>query len=199
MMRKAWLGAVLLAVSLSTGCVERTFHITTDQPGALVYHNGVPLGATPVDESFVYWGKHQWTFVKDGYETLHVVENVPAPWYEYPPLEIIVENIWPFTIRENRDLHYTLVPLQKEREDQVLTKAQQLQAQGRAIGEPRRPNPPAAVRTVPGAPAPGAPPGAAPIPAIPIVPPGANPGSAPPPAGPVPPVAVGAPLPGTGR
>jgi len=164
MKRKAWQAAVLLFASLNMGCVERNFHINTDQPGALVYHNGEPIGTTPVDKAFVYYGKHQFMLVKDGYQTQNVVENVPAPWYEYPPLEFMVENLWPFTVHDRRDLQFTLFPMQREREDQVLIQSQLLRAQGQAIGVPGKP---AVTPPVLGAPAPGT----APIPANPVQPP----------------------------
>src|SRR5438045_3581884 len=70
----------LLAVLVS-GCVERRYVVTSDPPGALVYKNGQPIGTTPVDDTFVYYGKYHFTLVKDGYETLQVDENFSAPWY----------------------------------------------------------------------------------------------------------------------
>src|SRR6516164_6523474 len=53
------------------GCVERRFLIESDPPGAFVYKDGQFLGATPVDVSYLYYGKYEFMLVKDGFETLH--------------------------------------------------------------------------------------------------------------------------------
>src|SRR5947209_14074171 len=73
---------VALTLGLLTGCVERRYVITSDPPGAVVLRNGQPIGATPVDDYFVYYGKYNFTLIKEGYETLPVVQNIPTPWYE---------------------------------------------------------------------------------------------------------------------
>src|SRR5262249_32019669 len=98
-------GTVVLA-----GCVERRFVINSDPQGAVVFQNGQPLGAAPADNHFVYYGKYRFTLVKDGYETLVVDQDVPAPWYEYPGLDFISENLVPFTIRDRREFSYHLEP-----------------------------------------------------------------------------------------
>src|SRR5262249_15529581 len=102
------LGLALLAASLSTGCVERRYVINSDPPGALVYRDGRPIGTTPVDDAFIYYGKYHFTLVKDGYETLHVEEDFASPWYEYPPLDFFAENVWPWKIRDVRRPNYHL-------------------------------------------------------------------------------------------
>src|SRR6478672_8516057 len=60
------------ALALLAGCVERRFVIESDPPGALVLLNGQPLGTTPVDGYFTYYGNYRFTIIKDGFETLHV-------------------------------------------------------------------------------------------------------------------------------
>src|SRR5262249_58004588 len=63
---------VLLSAALLTGCVERRFVIESVPPTAQVLRNGQPIGFTPVDSEFIYYGKYNFTLIKDGYETLHV-------------------------------------------------------------------------------------------------------------------------------
>jgi hypothetical protein len=136
MMRTAWLGAALLVATTSTGCVERRYVVTSDPPGALVFRNGVPLGPTPVDDFFVYYGDYELTLVKDGYETLRAKVKIDSPWYEYPGLDFISENIFPYTIRDIREggqFHFTLQPLQAVRPDDVLKRAAELRARGATI------------------------------------------------------------------
>ena len=66
------------------GCVDRRYVVTTDPPGAVVYRNGQYLGATPVDDHFIYYGKYHFTIVKEGYETLQIDQEIKTPWYEFP-------------------------------------------------------------------------------------------------------------------
>src|SRR5258707_785273 len=122
--------AVLLLVALNVGCVERRFVITSDPPGALVYRNGVPLGTTPVDDSFVYYGTYEFTLVRDGYETLVVRQKIDTPWYEFPGVDFLSENLWPFEVSDVRRLHFTLQPASKDRADEVLQQAIRRRTEG---------------------------------------------------------------------
>jgi hypothetical protein len=140
---------LLLAACLTSGCVERRFIITSNPPGATVYREGMQLGVTPVDDPFVYYGTREYTLVLDGFETLKVKQKTPPPWYEIPPLDFIVENLWAFRIRDiHRPEPYQLQPLQSPNVNQVIDRAQQLRNSGRAIGE----QPASAVPAVPGTP-----------------------------------------------
>ncbi len=128
---------IALLVVLTAGCVERRVHITSDPPGALVYKNGHALGpATPCDDYFLYYGKYEYDLVLDGYQTLHVVENLQAPIYEYPGIDFLSEHVWPFHVKDDRRLHYVLQPLTKDPPDAILKKAVELQTRGLAIGQP---------------------------------------------------------------
>src|SRR5262249_26117675 len=141
MKRYAWL-LTLLYLTPAAGCVERRFVITSDPPGALVVHNGVVLGATPCDDSFVYYGKHQFTLIKDGYQTLHAEEKITTPWYEWPGIDFISENIYPCKIADVRRLHFTLQPMVKDPPEGVSQRAQELRQRGKAIGVPTVSGPP---------------------------------------------------------
>src|SRR5262245_36824828 len=119
MRRKSWLIGALCALAMLSGCVERRFVVQSMPPGALVLRDGKPLGSTPVDDSFVYYGKYRFTLIKDGYETQDVIQDVPAPWYEIPPLDFVVENLIPFKFRDVRRFTYELQPERKMRSDEV--------------------------------------------------------------------------------
>ncbi len=131
-------GLVILAVStaLLGGCVERRYVITSDPPGAVVYRNGQPLGATPVDDHFVYYGKYNFTLVKEGYETLHVEQDIPAPWYQVYPLDFVSENLFPWPITDVRRFHYRLEPRKQVQTDELLRDAAALRDRGRSVGSP---------------------------------------------------------------
>lgn len=133
------LGAVLWA-GLMSGCVERRYVITSDPPGAVVLRNGQPLGATPVDDHFVYYGDYHFTLIKEGYETRQVIQHIPAPWYQYFPLDFISENVFPWPITDVRRFHFPLEPRRTVNPDELLNEAQNLRNRGRSVG-PEAPPP----------------------------------------------------------
>jgi hypothetical protein len=185
-MKHAWLAAPLLLAALTTGCVTRRYVITSDPPGAIVYRNGQPIGATPVEEQFVYYGKYNFRLVKDGYEPVDVAASIDPPWYEYPGLDFVFENFYLLKLSDVHRLHYELKPLQTVRHDDVRRQADVLRARGKQIvPKPAAPNP------LGPAPAGGAP--RVLPPGTPVAP--ATPGSAVPPAGPTPPPGVEPPPP----
>jgi hypothetical protein len=160
-----WLLAAL-GTGLASGCVERTYTVLSNPPGAMVLENGHEVGPTPAIRPFNYFGKYRFTIFANGYQTLVVDEPICAPWYAYPPLDFITENLLPWYIRDHREYRYNLQPLEVVPPEVVLEAAAQLQARGRSIGS---------APVTPGAPAgpPCPPPGqAAPAPGQPILPPG---------------------------
>ena len=162
MNRAVWLVPMMGLVCLTTGCVTRRVLITSDPPGAIVYRNGVYLGPTPVEESFVYYGKYRYRLVKDGFEPLDETQDIPAPWYELPGIDFLSETLYPFTVRDIRPLHYKLQPAVGVRPDDIRNRAEGLRQEGKTIQPPpdappppqRRPAPPPVLPT----PTPAAPP-----------------------------------------
>jgi hypothetical protein len=144
---------VAAGTGLLTGCVEQRYIVTTDPPGAVVLRNGVPLGQSPVDDHFVYYGTYHFTILLDGYETLQVDQTLPTPWYDYFPLDFFSENVVPCKIRDVRRFHYKLEPRRMVNTNDLLNDAENLRNRGISIRPPDS-NPP------PGPPAPPpAPPG----------------------------------------
>lgn len=135
-MKYRWLCTALLGTGLAAGCVERRYVITSDPPGALVLRNGVPIGATPVDDHFVYYGTYHFTLVKDGYATAQVDQCVSTPWYEYFPLDFVSEALYPGHIEDVRRFHYTLQPVEAVNPNALREQAERLRAEGRSIGPP---------------------------------------------------------------
>jgi hypothetical protein len=143
--------ATLMSMTVTAGCVERRFTIYSDPPGALVYINNKYLGVTPVDGYIVYYGKQKFRLIKEGYETLDVVQDYSAPWYEWPGIDFITENIYPFKARDVRRFSYTMRPLTAIPPDEVRRRAEELRAKGQMIGVPAPPRPIAPPSAPPGA------------------------------------------------
>jgi hypothetical protein len=131
--RLACLG-LLAALALTTGCVDRRFVFESDPPGSMVEINGRSIGPAPGEVPFVYYGTYQFRFIRDGYETLTCNERISAPWYEYFPLEFVSENLLPFTIHDVHYIRKPLPPMVVIPPDDIVRRAEQLRAQGQAIG-----------------------------------------------------------------
>ncbi len=141
MKRIAWLLAAGLLPAGLTGCVERSYVVESNPPGAFVLVNNQPLGATPVDGQFVYYGKYRFTLMKDGYETIHVDQDIPTPWYEYWPLDFFFENLWPGKLVDKHRFCYDMTPMQVPNSADVLRRSEDLRARGQQL---RQQQPPAA-------------------------------------------------------
>jgi len=127
---------VLVCAGLAAGCVEQRYVVTTDPPGAMILRSGQPLGQSPADDHFVYYGKYHFTAILDGYETLQVDQDIRTPWYEYFPLDFFSENILPWTLRDVRRFHYKLEPRRMVNTDELLKDADNLRNRGISIRPP---------------------------------------------------------------
>jgi hypothetical protein len=149
----------LLAALAAGGCVQRRMMVRSNPPGAMVYIDDQPIGHTPVSVPFTYYGTRNFRLIKDGFETATQPHNVPAPWYEYPPVDFVSENLWPWEVRDERVIDFTLVPQQRVPENELLNRAEGLRrrtTQGISTPIPGGPlAPPGAIVPGPGAAAPG--------------------------------------------
>lgn len=141
--------AAILLCAL-TGCVHRRMTVRSNPPGAYVYIDDYPIGITPVSTSFTYYGKRKFRLVRDGYETLTVEQKIKTPWYEWFGLDFVSENLIPYTIRDEQQLNFQMVPQQVPQREQLASRAEELRASTQA----QRFVPPP---TLPPAGAPGAP------------------------------------------
>jgi len=155
--------------------------VRSNPPGAVVYVDDYEIGTTPVSTNFTYYGTRKIRLVKNGYETLTVMQPVSVPWYEFFPLEFVSENLVPGKIRDTRTFDYQMVPQRVVPGEELLERAEGLRRQTRgsgvvqsspaipagAIPPARTPGPPVPPPTPPGnIPAPGAA-GQTPYPTIP--------------------------------
>lgn len=130
-------GAVLALVTLVAvlpGCVQRRLTIRSNPPGALVYVDDYQIGTTPIATNFTYYGTRKIRLVKDGYETLTVMQTIPPPWYQIPPLDFFTENLLPGELRDHRTFEYQLVPQAVVSTEQLLSRAESLRAQTHTSG-----------------------------------------------------------------
>lgn len=102
--------------------------IRSNPPGALVYVDDqpTPIGTTPVSHDFIYYGTRKIRLIKDGYETLTVMQPIPAPWYEFPPIDFVAENLVPGQIRDQRIMDFQLKPQMVVPTDQLMSRAEDL-------------------------------------------------------------------------
>ncbi len=164
---------VLVCACVCTGgCVQRRMIVRSNPPGAVVYIDDYEIGTTPVATNFTYYGTRKIRLVKNGYETLTVMQPVPAPWYQWTPFDFIAENLVPGKIHDTRTFDYPLVPQLVVPPEQLLERAEGLRRETRTSGAVRA-APPLRAGFAPG----GLPASATPMAAI------SNPVAAPPPAG----------------
>jgi hypothetical protein len=121
-----WMLAGVMLVS--SGCVRRRLNVQSNPAGALVYVDNQQIGTTPCSVDFTYYGTREIGLVKPGYETLTINQPIPAPWYQWPPLDFVSENVVPNEIQDYRTVTYNMQPQIIKPTDQLLADAQQLRA-----------------------------------------------------------------------
>ena len=123
-----WVLLGLLLCLSQTGCVQRRMTIRSNPPGALVYVDDqpTPIGTTPVSHDFIYYGTRKIRLIKDGYETLTVMQPIPAPWYQFPVVDFVAENLVPGQIRDQRTMDFQLRPQMVVPPEELLLRAEEL-------------------------------------------------------------------------
>lgn len=96
--------AVLFAVCLSSGCIERTISISTEPQGATVFLNDQEVGLSPVRVPFTWYGDYDIIIRKPGYRTIRTHQRLHAPWYQLPGIDLFTECLVPFTVRDDREV-----------------------------------------------------------------------------------------------
>jgi hypothetical protein len=131
--------ALLFGMVISqAGCVERRYTIRTDPPGALAIVNGEEIGQTPVSRSFVYHGDREITLMRDGYQTQTIIQPMKAPWWDNYLTEFFTENFLPYTLRDEHDYTYKLVPSTIPDRDNLMSRGQTLRSEAQTVPKPRR-------------------------------------------------------------
>jgi hypothetical protein len=103
--------AALSAVLALGGCVERKLVIQSDPPGAIVSLEDEELpGRTPVEVPFEWDGVRRVKLQREGHHVLEATADVEARWYDWFPLDVVAQFLWPGTIEDVRTFDYRLEP-----------------------------------------------------------------------------------------
>src|SRR6478672_6404700 len=131
--RRQILCSMLLAVALvlvaalpSHAIVRRRLNVNSNPQGALVYVDNQQIGTTPCSVDFTYYGTREIRLIKPGFETLTVNQPIPAPWYQYTPIDFVSENLVTMKIRDNRSVNYNLAPQLVVPTQELVARANQL-------------------------------------------------------------------------
>jgi hypothetical protein len=131
--RRRPLGFALIVALVAMACalpanatVRRRLNVNSNPPGALVYVDNQQIGTTPCSVDFVYYGTREIRLIKPGFETLTVNQPIPAPWYQYTPIDFVAENLVATKIRDNRTVTYNLSPQLVVPPNELLDRAGQL-------------------------------------------------------------------------
>ncbi len=117
----------LLGGVVALGCVQRRLIVRSNPPGArVIVDDTYEMGITPVAFSYTYYGTRKIKLIRDGYETLTVYQSLPAPWYQWPVLDFITENLIPWEIRDERVVEYQLRPQAVVPTEQLIRRAGEL-------------------------------------------------------------------------
>ncbi len=117
---------MLVGVALSTGgCLEREMTITSQPAGALVYVSDVEVGRTPVTIPFTWYGDYDVRLRLEGYETLATHAEIYPPIQEVPPFDLLCE-LAPWTIRDERFIHYELSRAVSPTDDELIERASRM-------------------------------------------------------------------------
>src|SRR5215216_2531366 len=104
------LGLTDAAARPAHAIVRRRLNVNSNPQGALVYVDNQQIGSTPCSVDFTYYGTREIRLIKAGFETLTVNQPIPAPWYQYTPIDFVAENLVTTKIRDNRTVSYNLAP-----------------------------------------------------------------------------------------
>jgi hypothetical protein len=106
--------------------VRRRLNVNSNPQGALVYVDNQQIGTTPCSVDFTYYGTREIRLIKPGFETLTVNQPIPAPWYQYTPIDFVAENLVTMKIRDNRTVNYNLAPQLIVPTQELIDRANQL-------------------------------------------------------------------------
>jgi len=135
-MRGFALTLAMIGMVAVSGCVTRRVIIKSDPPGAMVYRNGQPIGPTPVEETFIYYGTYHYRLIREGCEPVDYYPELVAPWYQLPGIDFITENLLPFSFRDTQTFEFKLPDPQPVRHDDIRARATELQQRGAQIVPP---------------------------------------------------------------
>ncbi len=108
--------------------------VRSNPPGATVHVDNQPIGVTPCGVDFVYYGTREVRLSMQGYETLTVNQPIPTPWYEFPGIDFVTENMIPNRIEDIRTVSYNLTRQRMAPAEEIVSRGQELRGQITPLG-----------------------------------------------------------------
>ena len=99
---------LILFIFLMAGCVERLITVNTNPAGAVVYLNDEEVGTSPVTVPFTWYGEYDVVIRKEGLKTVKTSRKAKAPIYQWPPLDLFFECLWPFDLVDRHQWDFEL-------------------------------------------------------------------------------------------
>ena len=115
-----------LPALLLPGCVNRTLHVRSDPPGALVYLNDREVGRTPFDREFTWYGDYDVAAQLDGYEPAVTHQELTAPWWQFVPFDLFTDFL---PVRDDQTITVHLTPTGPVDPAVVLARAERLRGE----------------------------------------------------------------------
>lgn len=97
-----------------------------------MYVDDQEVGITPCSTAFIYYGTRKLTLIKDGYKTETLHQTFNPPWYQYPPLDFITENLLVTELRDERVVDVQLQPQEVVAPNALLQRAEGLRTSSRS-------------------------------------------------------------------
>jgi hypothetical protein len=108
------LSALAVALLAAPGCVTRTLAVTSDPPGARVILDGHYVGMTPWEQRLESYGTRALVLELEGHATRHEQLDVPMPWWQVFPLDIVTDLLLPLGLHDDHRFHFVLAPRDPE-------------------------------------------------------------------------------------
>lgn len=130
----------VLWICVVSGCVERRLTVNSEPDGALAYLNNQEIGRTPVTRDFTWYGNFDVQLRKEEYQTRKTSKHVTAPWWQWPPFDLVAELI-PLRLHDDRTISFTLKPASTQPADPLalLNRASEMRAKLESSENTRKP------------------------------------------------------------
>jgi hypothetical protein len=103
--------ALLLALLfVAPGCVTRKLFLRSEPPGAEVVLDGKVVGTTPYEETFLSYGVRRLELRLPGFQREIQSLDVERPWWQYFPMSLVTDVLWPFRIEDDHHFVVALHP-----------------------------------------------------------------------------------------
>ncbi len=103
------------------GCVERWIQVRTQPSGARVFVDGEEVGRSPIRVAFDHYGTREVLVHLDAgtdsdrtYGAVSHLVELRAPWYQWFPLDLITETIWPWNFVDEHEVSIVLPVINPE-------------------------------------------------------------------------------------